>query len=263
MPCWTQEELSNIVKYFPNLNEETVMDRFTTYGGIPRYVLTKTDKWRPELNRAISKTKLEDLQNSLGGPEALDSVSHKVLQYKVVPQSGYRDITVHFASNVIAQEVTQKLVNIEAKKVVQFLQLTAGMPSIAAVRGVLFEQYAHKMLQNKGKWKFRSLATTNKLPEFVLNNNLELIVFDSLENLKVIDRVYYKPKSKKFTAVDSFVKIGEHIYFFQMTVSLTHATKSAFLDQHIEDLTRNSNVKNLQFHLVFVIPPEIFESFKT
>jgi len=45
-----------------------------------------------------------------------------------------------------------------------------------------------------------------------------------------------------------------------MTVSHTHPIKNAPLETHIEELSKNCG-QDLKFHLVFVIPPEIFQSF--
>jgi len=97
----------------------------------------------------------------------------------------------------------------------------------------------------------------------VLENNLKLTIFDSLDNLDMIEGVYYQPKDKNFGAIDSFVRKGNDIYFFQVTVSETHEIKNSLLKNHIEVLKKiTEEGKQLQFNLVFVVPPDIFRAFK-
>eukprot|EP01125_Pyxidicula_operculata_P013651 TRINITY_DN4528_c0_g1_i1.p1 TRINITY_DN4528_c0_g1~~TRINITY_DN4528_c0_g1_i1.p1 ORF type:complete len:146 (+),score=25.49 TRINITY_DN4528_c0_g1_i1:115-552(+) len=109
MPCWTEEELMSIVKYIPNLDQETVKTRFAKYGGIPRYVLNETDDWDVSINDAIASSNLDDLQSCAGGPENMPDASHMILQYDANPSSGYRSLTVRFASNYVAEKVSARL----------------------------------------------------------------------------------------------------------------------------------------------------------
>jgi len=257
MPCWTRDEIDSILSYFPNLDRKTVASHFDKYGGIPRYVLTETDKWNESLEYAISATRMEELQKSVGGPELLPAVSHKVLHYDVDSSSEYRRCTVRFASDYIDNRITNKLLSGPDNKTLELLRDLAGMRSLASVRGSLFEQYAHKVLQGKGTWKLRAL-TSDKQTQLTMSND-QLVVFHSLDELIVSEGVYYQPKSKNFGALDSIARLGNDVYLFQITVSDVHLLSHAKLQQHLVTLT--SNNPNCKFTLVFVTPSDISKKF--
>jgi len=130
------------------------------------------------------------------------------------------------------------------------------MPTLASVRGSLFENYAHSVLQGNGTWVIRGL-TCDKDEKLKFENNNQTVVFESLDKLTLSEGVYYKPKSKTFGALDSLVRLGTDIYLFQMTVSQDHSIKHAALNEHLETLI--SNNPSCKFTLIFVTPPDMFK----
>jgi len=134
------------------------------------------------------------------------------------------------------------------------------------MRGVIFEVYAHNVLQKKGTWKVRSLSSNETL-EFSFDNR-ELEQFDSLDKLVLKENVYYRPNVKHFGALDSLERKGDMIYLFQMTVAAKHPVKADVLEDHITKLTETNKSlstasdKPLQFKLIFVTPPDVFPSYK-
>jgi len=171
MPCWTRDEINSILSYFPNLNIDTVASRFDKYGGIPRYVLTKTDNWHESLKSAIVATGIEELQRSVGGPELLPSVSHDIFHYNVDSSSEYSCPKVSFASDYIADRITTKLFSrIENKQLDLLWDLANTDQTLASFRGHLLEAYAHKVLQGNGTWKLCAL-TGNKQTQLMMSNN--------------------------------------------------------------------------------------------
>lgn len=254
MPCWTRDEITSILSCFPNLNQNTVESRVVKYGGIPRYVLTETDDWHPELEKAISGANLDDLQKSVGGPEVLPAVSHKLLHYDPI---GYVDCAVRFASPYIADRISNKLLVEQTHKAIEFLQRSAHIPTLASVRGSLFENYAHSVLQGNGTWVIHGLTCDKKDEQLKLQNNNQTVVFESLDKLTLSKGVYYKPKSKRFGALDSLARLGTDIYLFQMTVSQDHSISHAALKEHLETLIPNN--PSCKFTLIFVTPPDMFK----
>jgi len=246
------------VSYFPTLRQSTVKERFDKYGGITRYILTETDTWHESLEDAIANANLDDLQKSVGGPELLPATSHKLLQYDVELSSGYRQRTVRFASDYIAERIADKFLQDEENKSLMFLRKSAKIPTLASVRGSFFEMYAHKVLQGNGKWNVCDLSTHEH--DVLKMNNNKIIIFDSLDKLNLQEGIYYHPKSKTFGALDALTKVENDIVLFQMTVSLQHPLHHAELKKHIAALSLNTQYSKIK--LFHVVPPDIYPNFR-
>jgi hypothetical protein len=256
MPCWSRDEIFSIIDYFPDIDKNTVEKLFEKYGGIPRFVLSKSDDWNAELQLAIKSANIDELQKSIGGPELLSDTSHKVLQYGV--DSNYRESTVKFASQYIADKVSEKLLEDQISKTSASIQLMARYPEIASLRGSIFENYAHKVLGGNGKWTVKALAE-NKTEELELKNK-KTGFFDSLEDLDISEEIYYRPNNKNFGALDSFIRKGNVIYFFQMTVSTNHPVSNAAIENAIKKI--DSKTGRMNYKLIFITPPDVFSNFR-
>jgi hypothetical protein len=69
------------------------------------------------------------------------------------------------------------------------------------------------------------------------------------------DNVYYAPKASNQVAVDSFIKVGNLLIVFQFTISSIHDIEKGISTLFPED----SRPSELQWYLVFVVPPEVSE----
>jgi len=232
---------------------------FDKYGGVPRYVLTETDYWHESLEDAIGAANLDDIQKSVGGPELLPATSHKLLHYDVDPSSGYRRRIVRFASDYVADRIAKMLLKDQQLKSVEFLRSSAQIPTLASVRGSLFEAYAHKVLQGQGEWKVRCLSNPEQGVTTLKMNYNQLFVFDSLDKINLQEGIYYQPKARNFGAFDSLAKVGNEILLFQMTVSPNHPLHHAELQKHLTVLGLNNQNSIKLFH---VVPPDIFTNFR-
>lgn len=135
MPPWTEAEIDRILPHLPHLESSKVKELFAKYGPIPLYILNNTDDWHEELERAISTTNPDDLRKSLGGPEALSNVSHKLLHCHTGPP--YTSCTVTFASPHIGTRVANELLKYRKFDTLDFIA-TVQSPDLASVRGLMF-----------------------------------------------------------------------------------------------------------------------------
>jgi len=258
MPCWNWEEVSSTLNFLPQLDRNTVKDRFDKYGGKPRYIFTIKDTWHTALEDAIATTDIEDLKQSAGNLEAVRSASHKILKYDVDISTEYQEHQVSYASEYIADRMSHKLLTNMESQTLDFLRISADLPLIASVRGTLFERYVHNVLQRPGKWRVRALSSQDSQEELPINNK-HINVFDSLaqvENLQ--EGVYYRPKKKNYGAVDAVTKVGNDISLFQVTVSLGHGINTPELVKCLDELGEVSG----KIRLYFVVPVDVFPEFK-
>lgn len=173
MPCWTWEEVENILPYFPKYPPMKVEDRFSRFGGILRYILSNTIKWDFELERAIAASSISDIEQSAGGPDALPSVSHKLMQYEV--DADYECSRVRFASDYVATRVVEHLFKWKKEDVLRFLQFSKDESTLAILRGVFFERYVHTVLCGGGKFRVRRLLKQGEKTEEVITHTSYVI----------------------------------------------------------------------------------------
>lgn len=81
-------------------------------------------------------------------------------------------------------------------------------------------------------------------------------IFRLLLDVRLTDNnTYACPSGSNFGAVDSFARIGDVLYGFQMTVSLEHPIKQRLLKEILGTL------KPDKLSLVFVVPDDSFDGF--
>lgn len=82
-------------------------------------------------------------------------------------------------------------------------------------------------------------------------------IFRALADVRLADNSTYAcPAGPNFGAVDSFARIGNVLYGFQMTVSLEHPVKQRLLIDILDAL------KPAKMLLVFVVPDDCFAAFQ-
>src|SRR6185369_17922883 len=96
-------------------------------------------------------------------------------------------------------------------------------PKIAGFRGNLFEDVAHRELQNGGTFRIRCLNNDNSE---VIEKNIEKLECNWFMSLKEAHKEYYnRPKSKTFASIDSFSLNDKTLALYQITVSTNHGMK--------------------------------------
>jgi len=259
MPCWSLDELRAVLPHFPAMSRAVVEERFATFGGIPRYVLDEDEEWRRDLDKAIEKCNLARLRESVGGRDLQEEVSHRLLQYDV-QQVGAIPL-VRFASPYVERQVAEKLLTDERRALLHFVA-TAKEPTVASVRGKLFEEVAHRLLCTGSTFQVRRLADGVARDQVI--PALTTTVFSTLDALSphagqaaaLVDNVTYgRPRGPNFESVDSLAVIGGEVFAFQMTVSLSHPVKQ----QGLVNVAKTLGCTTM--NLVFVVPDDIFVKF--
>uniref|UniRef100_A0A6B2LC75 Uncharacterized protein n=1 Tax=Arcella intermedia TaxID=1963864 RepID=A0A6B2LC75_9EUKA len=237
------------------MDETFVKGLFDKYGGIPRYIFSPKDAWAQVFEGTLNSAKLDDIRQSLGGPELVRASNHKLLQYSV--GEDYSTCTVKLASEYVEKRLIEKFYQQNRQQVFDFIKESKDQPMIAAIRGCFFESVAHTILRSFGKFSYRSVDSP-----VVLEMKLKVerkISFDKLEEIQLSEGTYYQPKFKNYPAIDSFCVVGNDIFLFQMTVSLAHPVLHSDLENTIKFFLKLD--EKLSFKLVFVVPEDKFSQF--
>uniref|UniRef100_A0A6B2LKH2 Uncharacterized protein n=1 Tax=Arcella intermedia TaxID=1963864 RepID=A0A6B2LKH2_9EUKA len=163
------------------MDETFVKGLFDKYGGIPRYIFSPKDAWAQVFEGTLNSAKLDDIRQSLGGPELVRASNHKLLQYSV--GEDYSTCTVKLASEYVEKRLIEKFYQQNRQQVFDFIKESKDQPMIAAIRGCFFESVAHIILRSFEKFSFRSVDSP-----VVLEMKLKVerkISFDKLEEIEL------------------------------------------------------------------------------
>jgi hypothetical protein len=188
MPTWSLEEIEICrQKLFNHLVSDDVKNLFGKWGGIPCYVLKNAKKpaQQRKLDNAITAVDLNVLVKAVGNPESLDSATHHLIHLNVADDF----CTVHnvFASAYVADKVYLQLYEMKRMELTNFLAASKGIVDLGALRGILFERHAHKVISNGGTFQIRELydqdlkshTTTlqlKSLPQLICDSESEVLV---------------------------------------------------------------------------------------
>jgi len=119
-------------------------------GGIPRYVLqyAGVEAQQVLLQEAIESSDLKKVLNSVGHLAGPKDVSHKVIHIIVTPN--FQRSHIDFASPYVSKEVAKHYEKTQREDLRNFLASSDGLGPLGALRGNLFEGYAHNKLQIGG-----------------------------------------------------------------------------------------------------------------
>jgi len=157
MPVWSWEEIEAAHQHiFSSQLEADVASRYSKWGGIPRFVLQKTDAAdQALLTKALNSCSLTFLTSSMVNLSTASKFSDMLLHLTM--EAGYLKGPVVFASDWVQGEVISRCLQHGRHEVHNFLAASRGEPSVAAFRGALWERYAHVALQRGGWFTCRDL----------------------------------------------------------------------------------------------------------
>ncbi len=136
----------------------------------------------------------------------------------------------------------------------RFISASQGIGETGQLRGTLFEKHAHAVISRGGSFKIRDLQT-GEVGTMELPSNLSLFLYSSDdEAFKGATNCYFRPVSKTFESIDSFIKPD---ILFQMTTANEPPCKQTGLRDILNVLGNPSNPR-----LHFVVPPDRFGTFK-
>jgi hypothetical protein len=302
MPIWTTTEIMACRSIcFPDTPTKTVMELIDICGPVPRWVLQNAnDDPKAIIDKALGSagiTSPQELFKSLAAGDKFAEISNKLLHYTV--DENFKQVGVCFASAYIQNYLTAAYVDSQTQALVNFLRVSAGMGDLAALRGPLFESFAHPVLVKGGKFKQRKLSLTRSEggdqgelkdePEEQDNSQddeeeseeeledshtsdgaetkqpLELkprsceLVGDLLSFLPR-SKKYLRPRSPNNPAVDAIIPYEKMA--FQMAVRLEHPVKSKPLMSLVEAMLGKTPAATDRVKLYFVVPPDMFPHFK-
>jgi hypothetical protein len=168
---------------------------------------------------------------------------------------GYSTLRVCFASTYVQRSVYDRLATEDRDHLMRFIWDSAGNPFLSAIRGMLFEEHAHRRLASGELFRVRRLDG----PADGSGDGAERVTFGKLDTLMVqgVDGIrsgyYCRPQAKNFASVDAVVAPSS---LFQMTVGEKHPVKHDGLAKLQPKLASSGPVR-----LYFVVPPDRWASF--
>jgi hypothetical protein len=263
MPTWTLDEIMKCRLHIFNdrsdNSEEAVTNRFSRWGGIPRYVLQKTDKEDQSLlPKALAECSISELVSSISNLSSAHKASHCLLHMTVLDD--YTEGPVRFASQWVEEQAISKYLQSKQQEVHDFMAASGGEPTVAAFRGKLWERHAHCKLQIGGLFSCRNLSDEGDEFEIELPQcGRSVSIWDhtqiaNLEDANLEDAVYAWGRSKTFPAVDAVIQPNK---LFQITVSTNHQINVKGLNNASKAMRASPHVR-----LYFVVPPDIFSSYR-
>lgn len=280
MPIFTLDEMEDLrANCYPGVTQKRTFALFSVYGGVPRFVLGK-----PKTTTASSVPSLGDLTygdamefvkentveddlypmqmalarvqtiqkvvDAYGSSDVDDEVSHMLVH--VMPAPGNNSIGVYqFASKFVTRAVMDLHRMQQINNVKSFILLSDRKGGSA--RGDCFEDICHMYIPKQGLDSARSLSggsqMTLRVPHFT-HAHVFVPRLESFRDLAGRSDTYFQPSIRSLEAIDSFAKVGQELYMFQMTVRGSHPVKANGLEKVIEEFGTGCTT----FHLVFVVP---------
>jgi hypothetical protein len=290
MPVWTKEEIDAchqlIYREFP---ADDVAINYVRWGGIPRFVFTTVLAAEKAMDDAVSKActgRLEDifrgLANKYGSADLVDRLCH------IVPGPAP---AFGFASRQIASlYVLERLVNLYFEELrngrLRLMLETMQQPDASTLLGHMFEDFVHRMFEMspEAKLEWRPLLSDGEagLPTsthrgrtkrqrietgvaargpFQIPAGLTVRRFQNLAELSralgvhgLPENVYFWPFSRTLESGDAFLRVGNTLYIFQDTASLTHDIKGPGVTAIIDLLPAQARRAAPDVRFVFRVP---------
>lgn len=259
MPPWTLKEfLQPEVMNLHGFTEELVKERFSRFGGSARSVLAagvQAKLYDSDLERALNDTSaltLVQVDSSMD----ISKTTHMLVKLHPKPGSNFSDFNAELSSPYVAQQLVRSNWMHNNKEL--WRQINVGY--ITGVGSSLFEAAFHHFMQDENNKHFKMLARRlHDKFECVLNfkGGLEgVLVVDVSSDVE--EGKYYQPKSKIFTAVDSWSSQG----MFQITTVENHDLKLGSKRSRIGAviMKNHSNFDGKKFPFYIVVPPKQFRN---
>jgi len=150
MPVWSDSEIESCRQIcFPRLDKPLVDSLFEKWGGIPRFVLERAQdpKAQRELDDAIGIADLDKLLATIGEISHPDDTNHKLVHIHTTQKGEYGDRYVTYASYYVSARILDRFERTAFWKLRTFLSSSQGLSEMGALRGNLWEPFAHTRLE--------------------------------------------------------------------------------------------------------------------
>jgi hypothetical protein len=270
LPVWSWEEIDTcrrlIYPHDPVRTPERVLEAYSRWGGIPRFVLEKLAdvSAQQELPKAISRCNLAALSSAVGALDSAAETSHRVLH--LLTSAPYVEVQIDFGSDFIRARIADLLLSRQKTELFSFVTRVSD-PVYAQLRGCFFEALAHERLAAGGTFPTRLLiprvaGLQGQLPvtSSLTLGQMQTQRFPGTDPsalrllLSCAPGDYCRPLADTFPVLDALILPN---VLLQMTVSDSHSVNEAKLAGILDALKITGTVE-----LLFVVPPDKYNEFK-
>jgi hypothetical protein len=167
MPIWNDGEIITLWNVHYKEMEDKIDNKFTyekleklmgMWGLIPRVL----DKWNDEL---YNETEFDKLINEVDLAKCLRSVNEEGMSkdsasgrlIHIIVEPDFKKYKFCFASSLVSDRLINAYERYQYSIIRDFLQSSFSEPKASALRGNIFENYAHRQLQKGGTFRIREL----------------------------------------------------------------------------------------------------------
>jgi hypothetical protein len=247
LPLWSLDELKLLAEFYMKTLGE-VERRFTTIGGIARYVLEEDEDLEAAIDGGISQIlSSKSIPMPLREVSNEDDVINRIIHFEVKPPD-YTRYKLTIASDYVAKKFSERLHDRHELELIYFLTFFDHVSFVGPTVGHLFESYAHRKLSAGGEFLVRSLdKNREKKMRFPPR---QLMIFGNFSEC-TDPNIYYRPTAKNFACIDSFI-LGTG--YFQMTISMEHK----IVEERMKEIKKVMKMEKLYF----VVPHTKYKEFK-
>ena len=253
---WEEAELLLCHEHvFGNSSRAEVLQRYSVWGGIPRYILQFTDiEDQQLLTDAVKECSITDLASCMRDISKASKASHRLLHMSV--NTNYTKGPVVFASSWVRDSLIQEYPQSEQQQVRAFMEASGGEPMVADFRGKLWEHHARRTLQGGGTFLCRDLGDIDKEPFTIELEQYAASrgVWDSTDIAALENGAYGWCRNRTFPAIDVAVQPDK---LFQVTVSGDHGIDVRGLVAAVRAMRAPID----QVRLYFVVTPDVFRRY--
>lgn len=262
METWDYDELLKAVKKLElQISTDEIYKRYQLFGGVARYCIDENEEaviiGERALHRAINAIdSFDDMEKCLNGSEDHEKIAHRLFHY--VPQKNPADADIKFASNQVAQSITDRFNRLRQFDRWQMMKMLEGAYQGTILRAWLFEGEVHSQLSSPVGFHgtARSLGSQNDLKIDLKSGYTQLKASSTVTDF--IKDYYLRPTECNFESIDSYyVTNNGSLYLFQATISPKHPVNAKGILRVLKSLKVSAD----KAILIFVVPQDVADSY--
>eukprot|EP00835_Amoeboradix_gromovi_P004494 NODE_353_length_10269_cov_0.284759.p2 type:complete len:583 gc:universal NODE_353_length_10269_cov_0.284759:4833-6581(+) len=233
MPVWEWHEIQSLHQeiYSDIITVRQLYTRFHLIGGVPRYLFENLEDMAAAiLHNALTKSDTSHLQRLFESKgEAGEEVSHRLIHLNSSNDTkpSWGQYSLSYSSDFVSIMVANKYQKVRRDMVIQWLDETSDIGKAGGLRGNLFKGIGHLQIK-KGSFFCKSLESVDVTQTIEPScTSIKIVGQQDVTQSVWAPDIYYKPLSKIFECVDSWIMINGELWAFQFTVSHDHKISSA------------------------------------
>lgn len=204
--------------------------------------------------------------------EKLDmDMSHSMILVKRETVDNLFKFTIEPISLSVRRLLRKQLMEAEQKERLRTYLLLSRTQASRILTGLVFESFAQVQLQKKvtlnlvpmvkvlvpgrgnDKWESQSSEDAGKLCLKIKFIPEETIEYNATELKAIKAGAFYVPMSSKQVAFDSFMLVGQVLYFFQFSIAASHDIKEGIM-KFLSQTRLKETFQRAEWRFVFIIP---------